>query len=264
MGSVHDPSQLSLAPQAADVVQLSPRGRAVGEHRCEADEMLAIVLEQAGKVELADGFDRREKESSVLEVAATVALVDQVCHKSVGNLNVGLQQTKDEVSMWLSAVARCTTALDELTVLELTHYATIAPEKVNTKRLALDAARQSDEDELYDGIASFIRRMDKTADNANQNKILHTRGVPKAILSLEAAKTVVRTFCEALDVRVDWINVDSKQWLAAIRERRQWKNAATESASKAWEKGKPVLGLVAITAVTALVNKRFPIKPGSV
>ena len=184
-------------------------------------------------------------------------------HKRVGKLNVGLQQTKDEVSMWLSAVARCTTALDELTVLELTHYAAIAPDQVNTKRLTLDAARESDQNELLDGITSLIRRMDRTADTANQNKILHPRGVPEAIRSIEDTKSVVRAFYDALGIEVDWTSLDSKQWLAAIREGRQWRNAASEAASEAWEKGKPVLVSVAIAAIAALFKKGFPTKPGS-
>lgn len=180
---------------------------------------------------------------------------DLESHKRVGKLNVELQQTKDEVSMWLSAIARCTTALNELTVLELTHYAAIAPDQVNTKRLSLDAAREADQDEMLDGIASLIRRMDRTAENANQNTILHLRGAPRAVRSIEDTKSVVRAFYDALGIEVDWTNPDSKQWLAAIREWRQWRNAATEAASEAWEKGKPVLGFIAIAAVTALFKK---------
>ena len=187
---------------------------------------------------------------------------DLESHRTVGKLNIELQQTKEEVSMWLSAVARCTTALDELTVLELTHYAAIAPARVNTKRLTLDAARQSDQDDLHDGIAGLIRRMDKAADSANQHKILHARGVPKAIRSIEDTKTVVRVFYDALGIEVDWANLDSKQWLAAIREWRQWRNAASEAGSQAWEKGKPVLSALAFAAVAALFKKGFPTKPG--
>ena len=188
---------------------------------------------------------------------------DLESHRTVGKLNIELQQTKNEVSMWLSAVARCTTALDELTVLELTHYAAIDPGRVNTKRLALDAARQSDQDDLHNGIAGLIRRMDKAADNANQHTILHARGVPKAIRSIEDTKTVVRVFYDALGIEVDWANLDSKQWLVAIREWRQWRNAVAEAGSQVWEKGKPVLSALAFAAVAALIKKAFPTKPGS-
>ena len=188
---------------------------------------------------------------------------DLESHRTVGKLNTELQQTKNEVSMWLSAVARCTMVLDELTVLELTHYAAIAPEKVNTKRLTLDAARRSDQDDLHDGIVGLISRMDTAADNANQHKILHARGVPKAIRAIEDTKTVVRVFYDALGIEVDWTSLDSKQWLAAIREWRQWRNAASEAGSQAWEKGKPVFGALAIAAATALFKKGFPTKPGS-
>jgi hypothetical protein len=188
---------------------------------------------------------------------------DLESHKRVGKLNVELQQTKDEVTLWLSAVARCTAALDDLTVLELTHYAAIAPDRVNNKRLELDAVRDADQDELHTGIASLIRRMDRTAESANQNKILHSRAVPKAIQSIADTKSVVRAFYEALGIEVDWTNVDAKQWLTAIREARQWKNAGTETASAAWEKGKPVLGFIAMSAVAELIKKGFRTKPGS-
>jgi hypothetical protein len=189
---------------------------------------------------------------------------DLESHKRVGKLNVELQRTKDEVTLWLSVVARCTAAIDDLTVLELTHYAAIAPDRVNNKRLELDAVREADQDELHTGIASLICRMDRTAESANQNKILHARGVPKAIRSIEDTKSVVRSFYDALGVEVDWTNLDSKQWLAAIREPRQWRNAGTEAASTAWEKGKPVLGFIAMSAVAALIKKGFPTKPGPV
>ncbi|MBG6237790.1 hypothetical protein IWX78_000745 [Mycetocola sp. CAN_C7] len=162
-----------------------------------------------------------------------------------------------------SAVARCTAALDELAVLELTYYAAIAPDQVNSKRLSLDAARHEDQAELLEGIADLIRRMDTAAGNANQNKILHVRGVPKAIRSVEDTKTVVKTFCDALGIELDWENFDPTQWLAALREWPQWKNALTEAGTGAWEKGKPILGAAALLAISAVANKYMPSKPES-
>ena len=176
-------------------------------------------------------------------------------HRNVGDLNAQLLHAKDEVRMWLAAVARCAAALNELAILELTYYAAIAPDQVNSKRLSLDAARHDDQAELYEGIAGLIQRMDKAENFANQNKILHLRGVPNAIRSIEDTKTLVRTFYEALGVEVDWKDIDPTLWLAAVREWNQWKNALTEAGTETWEKGKPMLAYIAVPAIMALFKK---------
>ena len=184
-------------------------------------------------------------------------------HRNVGDLNAQLLHAKDEVRMWLAAVARCAAALNELAILELTYYAAIAPDQVNSKRLSLDAARHDDQAELYEGIAGLIQRMDKAENFANQNKILHLRGVPNAIRSIEDTKTLVMTFYEALGVEVDWKNIDPTQWLAAVREWNQWKNALTEAGTKTWEKGKPIITTIAVSAIMALFKTIMPTKTKS-
>ncbi|CAN7244731.1 hypothetical protein LJR078_001060 [Arthrobacter sp. LjRoot78] len=180
-------------------------------------------------------------------------------YNRVGELNARLPQAKEEVQMWLSTVTRCTTALNEIAILELDHYAAIAPDQVDAKRLSLYSSRQDDQSELYDGITVLMQRMDEAAATANQNKIIHIKGVPTAIRSIDDTRGLVKRFSDALGVEVDWDSLDPIRWRAAIREWRQWKNTFAEGGSQVWQKGKPVLTTLAISALVTLARDK--IKP---
>ncbi len=181
--------------------------------------------------------------------------------KRFGDLNRRLQEAKGEVQLWLSAVARCVTALDELAVLELDYCAVLEPRRLDARRATLDDERQDDRIELDRGIALLLQRMDEAATTANQNKLFHLRGVPKALDSIEEAGNLVKRIYDAFGVEVDWESVDPIQWLDAVRQAQQWRNGLREGGSLAWEKGKPVLGTLAaaalMTAATALVKGRL-------
>lgn len=198
---------------------------------------------------------RQVQSKAILKLAGIADDLDQ--HKRIGDLNAHLPQANSGVRLWLSTVARCTTALDELAILELDHYAAIAPGLVNARRMSLEASRQDDQAELHDGISVLIQRMDLTADLANQNKIFHIKGVPAAMRSIENTRGLIRRFCDALDIEVDWDSQDPIQWLAAIREWRQWRNGLKEGGSVTWEKGKPVLGTLVLSVVAAVMKDKI-------
>lgn len=181
--------------------------------------------------------------------------------KRFGDLNKRLQEAKGEVHQWLSVVSRCVIALDELAVLELDYCAVLEPNKLDTRRATLDHERQDDRLELERGIAVLLQRMDEAAVAANQNKLLHVRGVPMALASIEEARTLVQRVYGAFGIDLEWESVDPVQLRIALLQVRQWKNGMKEGGSLALEKGKPVAGAaataVAGAALTALAKGRF-------
>lgn len=202
---------------------------------------------------------RQVQSKAILKLAGIADDLD--LHKRIGDLNEHLPRAKSGVQLWLATIARCTAALDELAILEIDHYAAIAPGQVNPRRMSLEASRQDDHTELHEGISVLLQRMDSAADLANQNKIFHLKAVPAAIGSIEETRGLVKRFCFALNIEVDWDSLDPIQWRIAIREWRQWRNGLKEGGSLAWEKGKPVLGTLALTVLAAAMKDKIKI-PG--
>ncbi|WP_171906527.1 hypothetical protein [Arthrobacter sp. SW1] len=110
-----------------------------------------------------------------------------------------------------------------------------------------------------------MQRMDSAACRANQNAILHVKGLPAVIRSIDDTRSLIKRFYKALSIEVDWDSLDPIQWRAAIREWQQWKNALAEAGTEAWDKGKPVLVAVAFSALGVLVKDKIklPLKSGS-
>ncbi|WP_224025862.1 hypothetical protein [Arthrobacter sp. NicSoilC5] len=202
---------------------------------------------------------RQVQSKAILKLAGIADDFD--LHKRIGDLNQHLPHAKSGVQLWLATIARCTAALDELAILEIDHYATIAPGQVNARRMSLEASRRDDQAELHEGISVLLRRMDSAADLANQNKIFHVKAVPAVIGSIEQTRGLIKRFYVALNIEVDWDSLDPIEWSAAIREWRQWRNGLVEGGSLAWEKGKPVLGTIALTVLTAAVKDKIKL-PG--
>ncbi len=176
-------------------------------------------------------------------------------------LKMDIESAKAEVETWLSTIARCTIALDELTVLELDHYAELEPGNLENRRLTLSTARGHDQESLLKSIAGLMARMDRAAGEADDHKILHAIAVPRMLKSIDSAREAVATFSEAVGMNIDWEKYDATQWLEAIREWEQWKNAGGSLGKFALEKGAPAVGTLALAAITAIVTKKLPGKP---
>ncbi|NKT14164.1 hypothetical protein GS495_13045 [Rhodococcus hoagii] len=173
------------------------------------------------------------------------------------DLNQRLQKARDGVRLWLTIVARCVTALDDLAVLELEYCAVLEPHRFDNRRVTLDSERQDDRNELLRNIAVLLQCMDEAAKTANQNKLFHLRGVPKALASIEMTQNLVKQVYDAFGVDADWKSVDPVQWRDAILQAQQWKNGLQEGGSLAWQKGKPVLGPVALAALMKVASSRL-------
>lgn len=175
-------------------------------------------------------------------------------HKRVGDLNARLPQARGEVELWLTMIARCITALDDYAVLELERTAVIDPAKLDAKRQAIAQDHHMALAELTEAVAALMSRMAATAERANENTILNAAKVPRVFAAIEDTRGAVKRLYDALGMEIDWNSLTPEQWLAAIRQARQWKNALGEGGAVAWEKGKPALGLIAATAIPLVVN----------
>ncbi|CEI47064.1 Putative uncharacterized protein [Propionibacterium freudenreichii] len=202
---------------------------------------------------------RQVQEKALLKLERVAKNLE--AQKRFVDLRQRLWDAKGEVQLWLSVVVRCVTALDELAILELDYCAAVEPDRLDDRRASLDHERQDDQVELDRSIAALMQRMDEAAKTANQNKLVHVWGVPRALASIDAARSAVKRVYEALGVEIDWEALDPAQWRAAILQVQQWKNGLLEGGSLAWEKGKPVLGTIVttllLTAVTAVVKGKI-------
>lgn len=172
-----------------------------------------------------------------------------------GDLNQMLIESKVEVNEWLSVVARCTAALDDLAVLELDYLAALEPQRLDARRATLDSERHDDRIDLENGIRNLLRRLDDAAQTANENKLFHHRGVPKALASIKTARGLVERVYDALGLDVHGESIDPITWREALFQGKQWKNGLHEGGTLAWEKGKPVAGGIAIAAATVVLNE---------
>ena len=151
-------------------------------------------------------------------------------------------------------IADSAMALDDLAVLELDYLATLEPQRLEMRRATLDDERREDRAELERGVAILVQRLEDAARTANQNKLLHVRGVPRALVSIEETRTHVQQVLDAFGVVFDWDSLEPVQLRAALLQAQQWKNGLKEGGSVVWEKGKPVVATLGIAAVPAVVS----------
>ncbi|MBS1906188.1 MAG: hypothetical protein JST33_06390 [Actinobacteria bacterium] len=187
---------------------------------------------------------------------------DMAKHKMIGDLKTWLPQAEREVQLWLSTIARTIVALDDFAVLELQHAAAISPDKLDAKRRGIQDARASAVEDLTAGVTELMKRMSETADWANENVLANHRAVPKVLASIEDARGAVKRLYDALGIEIDWESLTPEQWLAALRQAQQWKNALAQGGTLAKEKGKPILvwglGIAASAIVGILLNGKGP------
>lgn len=195
----------------------------------------------------------REIQSTVVEKLRGIA-ADMEKHKRVGDLNAHLPDIRQQVQMWIGAIARCVSALDDFSALELEHTAAIAPHKLDAKRQAIHEDRQIAIAELSTGIADLMSQMSASAERTNKNVLLHHTKVPKVLGLIEDARTPIKRLYNTLGLEIDWESITAEQWSAALFQLEQLKNALSEGSAVTWEKGKPVLKGLAIVGVTTIIG----------
>lgn len=201
----------------------------------------------------------REIQSTAVEKLRGIA-ADMEQHKRVGDLRSHLPELSDQVELWVGAIARCFTALDGFAVLELEHTASIAPDRLDAKRRAIQEDRQQAITELSAGVAELMGQLTASADRAKANRLLHRTKSPQVVAMIDSSRGPIKKLYDALGLEIDWDSITAAQWREALLELEQWKNALAEGRAFTWEKGKPVLKGLAVAGmlavVTALVNDK--------
>lgn len=195
----------------------------------------------------------REIQSTSVEKLRGIA-ADMAKHTRVGDLDARLPEITRHVQLWVGVIARCVTALDEFSALELEHTAAIAPSKLDAKRQAIQRDRRVAITELSAGVADLMGQMSASATLASKNVLLHRTKVPRVLDLIDDSRGRVKSLYEALGLMIDWDSITATQWRAAVLELEQLKNALAEGGAVTWEKGRPVVKALVIAGVTALVG----------
>lgn len=195
----------------------------------------------------------REIQSTAVEKLRGVA-ADMEQHKRVGDLDSHLPELRDQVELWVGAIARCFTALDDFSALELEHTAAISPGRLDAQRRAIQEDRIEAITELSAGVAEMMSQMEASADRANANRLLHRKKSPRVLGMIDDSRGPVKKLYDTLGLEIDWHSITAAQWHEALLELVQWKNAFAEGGAVTWEKGKPVLKGLAMAGAMALLT----------
>ncbi|PPG53104.1 hypothetical protein C5C41_07695 [Rathayibacter sp. AY1E9] len=180
---------------------------------------------------------------------------NMVTRKKIGDLRAWLPKAEREVRLWLSTIARSIAVLDDFAVLELEHTAAISPGKLDAKRRGIQETRATAIADLTAGVAELMKRMSETAGWANKNVLVNHRQVPKVLASIEESRGSVGRLYEALDLEMDWESLTPEQWLDALKQAQQWKNALTQGGAFVKENGGPVARFGIVLAAPFVANK---------
>ncbi|MGW9020464.1 hypothetical protein ACWGOE_03150 [Leucobacter chromiiresistens] len=201
----------------------------------------------------------REIQSTAVEKLRGIA-ADIEQHKRVGDLSSHLPELRNQVELWVGAIARCFTALDDFAALELEHTAAIAPDRLDAKRRAIQEDRLEAITELSSGVAELMSQLTVSADRAKANRLLHRTKSPQVVAMIDSSRGPIKKLYDVLGLEIDWDSITAAQWRDALLELEQWKNALAEGCAITWEKGKPVFKALAtagaLAVITALVNGR--------
>lgn len=208
--------------------------------------------------------DSASRELRQVQAKAVLKLIgiaeDLEALKRVGELRARLISAREEVRLWLTVISRCTTALDEHAILELNYTAANNPDQLDAldaRRVTLDTLRAEDRAEVHAALSTLVTRLTDAAERANGHKVLHFRAVPEVFKQVIDARDAARRTGEALGIDVDWAEVGAIRWRDAALQPSQWRNGVTDGATIAWEKSKPIVVPLAISAVGTVVLAAF-------
>lgn len=203
---------------------------------------------------------RKVQSKAVLKLGSIADELDSI--RRVSELNTRLPGIRHEIQLWVGTIARCFSALDDHSVLELERAAALEPGKLDVKRRAISEDRESAIADLTKHVAVLMGRMAEVNERANRNVILNSQKVPKVFASVEDSRSIVKSLYEALSLEIGWDSLTPEQWIFAIRQAQQWKSALMEGRTVAWDKGKhyvgPAIAAAAGLALKSLIKSRRP------
>lgn len=176
--------------------------------------------------------DIAEIESNALRALDALAVQAESAQK-VGDLAKRSAEVVSEVEVWLSVLARCFQLHEEAAVLELDHVREVAPADLDGHRVALRESREGLRDRITQTTLGLVRRLDKTASEADVQVLLHSRSVRAIVQSSNAVGASVIAFHGPLGIESEREEVSSTRWRTALGKPDQLKVAAKEAGTKA-------------------------------
>lgn len=133
--------------------------------------------------------------SGIAEKLAKAGNVDELDHV--------LGSAHDDTALWFSVVAQAVQTRDKLSVLELERALAEAPEVVEEHRSAIVEARKERIQRVRSCIDQFRGVLERSAEIARSDKLLHPIKADQDIEKLEDLLTLADQFAQCLDLEMD-------------------------------------------------------------
>ncbi|GLU91065.1 hypothetical protein [Agromyces sp. NBRC 114283] len=234
--------------------------------RRQRDEVLARMDRVALQIESAQrvrehGGDRETVWAKLLPEAGTLAqvqtdalraleaLADKVDAKAtVGGLSKALKEIEREVAVWLAVLSRCFQLQDDYAVIELEHVLETAPSALEGHRLGIQHDLSDRRDKIVDKSRHLLLRMHEAGGVAQGNVLLHVRAAAAVINSINTVGDSIDEFYAPLGIEPQRRELTRTRWRDAVRDPKQWQNAAADAGPKVAVAGLTV-GAVVVAAV---------------
>lgn len=124
------------------------------------------------------------------------------------------------VQEWLAVLAHCFRLQEGIAVLELDRVLDASPDELDGHRQGLRLARQRRLDQLANGTASLLKRMDAAAGIADAKLLLNPMAAPKVLHARNKVLTDVVAFQQLLGIDGDQAELEGRRWRDAAVEAR--------------------------------------------
>lgn len=135
------------------------------------------------------------KLSGIAEKLAKAGNVDELDHV--------LGSAHDDTALWFAVVAQAVQTRDKLSVLELERALAEAPEVIEEHRSAIVEARKERVQRVRSCIDQFRDALERSAETARGDKLLHPIKADQGIEKLEDLLTLADQFAQCLDLEMD-------------------------------------------------------------
>lgn len=152
------------------------------------------------------------------------------------------RKAEHTVQEWLAVLAHCFRLQEGIAVLELDRVLDASPDQLDGHREGIRLARQRRLDQLANGTASLLERMDAAAGIADAKLLLNPMAAPKVLHARNKVSNDVIAFQQLLGIDGDQAELEGRRWRdAAVEARDKVVSAGTEGFDGAVQAGNSTL-----------------------
>lgn len=193
------------------------------------------------KVVVESGTIAQTRADALRAIEALADKVDGL--SSVGKLAKAIAEVEKETALWLAVLARTSQLDNEYKILEIDRVMEAVPDKLEYHRRALDETMGKRQQIVLEKTEQLLSRMEKVAQFARANVILHAGAANRIIDSANHIGESVEEFRVPMGIGNVHIDQLSTRWRDAIRDPEQLRTAAADIG--------PKIGMVALGIVTS-------------